>query len=50
MSLPNSKEPIAYLCAEYATDNDLPTYSGGLGVLAGDVMNEAADRNYPYIQ
>ena len=49
MSLPNPQDPVAYLCAEYAIDNDLPTYSGGLGVLAGDVMNEAADENYPYV-
>jgi len=45
----NQKTPIAYFCAEFAIDNDLPTYSGGLGILAGDVMSEAADRNFPYV-
>lgn len=49
MSLPKLQNPIAYFCAEFAIDNDLPTYSGGLGVLAGDVMNEAAEENFPYI-
>lgn len=49
MALPKTKNPVVYLCTEYAIDNDLPTYSGGLGVLAGDVMSEAADRNFPFI-
>ena len=40
---------IAYFCAEFGTDNDLPTYSGGLGILAGDLMNAAADVEYPLI-
>ena len=29
---------IAYFSMEIALDNDIPTYSGGLGVLAGDTM------------
>ncbi|OGM18275.1 hypothetical protein A2686_03685 [Candidatus Woesebacteria bacterium RIFCSPHIGHO2_01_FULL_38_10] len=45
---PNEKL-IAYFCSEFAIDNELPTYSGGLGVLAGDLMNAAADQNYPMI-
>lgn len=40
---------IAYFCSEFAIDNDLPTYSGGLGILAGDLMNTAADENFPLI-
>ncbi|MBI2551505.1 alpha-glucan family phosphorylase [Candidatus Uhrbacteria bacterium] len=36
--------PIAYFCAEFALENRIPTFSGGLGVLAGDVVREAADR------
>lgn len=40
---------IAYFCSEFAIDNDLPTYSGGLGILAGDLMNAAADENFPLI-
>jgi starch phosphorylase len=41
--------PIAYFCAEFALRGDLPIYSGGLGVLAGDVVREAADRGLPML-
>lgn len=43
------ERPIAYFCAEFALDSSLPTYSGGLGVLAGDVVREAADRGLPMV-
>ncbi len=43
------KNPICYLSAEFGIDSDLPTYSGGLGILAGDIINSAADINYPFI-
>ena len=46
---PAPTDPVAYFCAEFAIDNDLPTYSGGLGVLAGDLMNEAALNHYPMV-
>ncbi len=49
MKLPGVKDPVAYFCAEFAVDNELPTYSGGLGVLAGDIMNEAALEHYPMV-
>ena len=49
MSIPKDKNPIAYFCAEFGIDNDLPTYAGGLGILAGDLMNAAADQNLPYV-
>lgn len=41
--------PIAYFCAEYCLANEVPTYAGGLGVLAGDTIREAADRDIPFI-
>jgi starch phosphorylase len=41
--------PIAYFCAEYALNPDLPIYAGGLGILAGDYLREAADQNFPII-
>ncbi len=41
--------PIAYFCAEYALENTVPTYAGGLGVLAGDVIREAGDRHMPMV-
>lgn len=44
-----SKEPVAYFCAEFALENDIPTYLGGLGVLSGDYIKEATDRKFPMI-
>lgn len=41
--------PTAFFCTEFGIDNDLPTYSGGLGVLAGDFINAAADENFPMV-
>jgi glucan phosphorylase len=42
--------PIAYFCAEFDLDNvGQRVYSGGLGVLAGDIVREAGDRNLPMI-
>ncbi len=43
------ERPIAYFCAEFALDATVHTYSGGLGVLSGDVIREAADREIPII-
>ncbi|MDR0463043.1 MAG: alpha-glucan family phosphorylase [Pseudomonadales bacterium] len=42
-----AQNPIAYFSAEFGVKKDLPVYSGGLGVLAGDIMKEAADLNWP---
>jgi starch phosphorylase len=39
----NLERPILYLTIEIALDTSLPTYSGGLGVLAGDHVRSAAD-------
>lgn len=41
--------PIVYFCAEYALDNDASIYAGGLGVLAGDLIREAAEQEIPFI-
>ncbi|MEI6690672.1 MAG: alpha-glucan family phosphorylase [bacterium] len=43
------KRPIAYFCAEYALSDDLPIFAGGLGILAGDYIREAADQGVPLI-
>jgi len=43
------ESPIAYFSMEIAIDNDIPTYSGGLGVLAGDIMRSAADLELPMV-
>lgn len=41
--------PICFISAEFAIDNDLPTYAGGLGILAADILNEAADEELPMV-
>lgn len=38
---------IAYFSMEVALESDLSTYSGGLGVLAGDTLRAAADMGLP---
>ncbi|MEX1061931.1 MAG: alpha-glucan family phosphorylase [Patescibacteria group bacterium] len=38
---------VAYLSAEFALDDALPIYAGGLGVLAADILYQAADQNLP---
>jgi starch phosphorylase len=44
------KEPkIAYFSMEIGLRDDIPTYSGGLGVLAGDTVKSAADLNLPFV-
>lgn len=41
--------PIVYFCAEYALLDSLPIYAGGLGILAGDMIREAADQSIPLL-
>ena len=40
---------VAYFSMEIALDNAIPTYSGGLGVLAGDTVRSAADLEVPMV-
>lgn len=40
---------IAYFSMEMALASDMPTYSGGLGVLAGDTMRSGADLELPLV-
>lgn len=40
---------IAYFSMEIAVHPDVPTYSGGLGVLAGDTIRSAADLGLPAV-
>lgn len=47
--MPLPKNPIAYLCAEFGIDARLPIYAGGLGILAGDAVKQAADMDYPFV-
>ena len=41
--------PVAFLCAEFGIHRSLHIYSGGLGVLAGDILKEASDLRRPYV-
>ena len=34
---------VAYFCMEIGIDESLPTYAGGLGILAGDMLRSCAD-------
>ena len=43
------KKPVAYFCAEYELFAFLPTYAGGLGILAGDYVREAGRRKFPLL-
>ena len=40
---------VAYFSMEVGLLSDLPTYSGGLGVLAGDTLRAAADLGVPMV-
>lgn len=40
---------VAYFSMEYGIHSSLKIYSGGLGILAGDYMKEASDKNIPMI-
>lgn len=40
---------IAYFCMEFGLHESLPLYSGGLGILAGDLCKAASDLQLPFI-
>ena len=46
---PADAPSVAFLCAEFAVHRSLPIYSGGLGVLAGDILKEASDQALPMV-
>ena len=43
------ERPVAFFCAEYGVHRSLPTYGGGLGILAGDILKEASDGGIPLV-
>jgi starch phosphorylase len=45
----NNERQIAYFSMEIGLDAEVPTYSGGLGVLAGDTIRSAADLGLPMV-
>ena len=44
-----SETPVAYFSMEIAIEPEMNTYSGGLGVLAGDTLRAAADLSVPLV-
>jgi len=46
---PEGKPKIAYFSMEIGIDEHIPTYSGGLGILAGDTLKSCADLNVPIV-
>ncbi|MBI2181986.1 MAG: alpha-glucan family phosphorylase [Deltaproteobacteria bacterium] len=48
VSYPNSAT-VAYFSMDVAIDSGIPTYSGGLGILAGDMLRSAADLGVPLV-
>jgi len=44
-----TERSVGYFSMEIALEADLPTYSGGLGVLAGDTIRSAADLKVPMV-
>lgn len=45
----SKQHPVAYFCAEFGFDTNLPIYAGGLGILAGDTLKQAADDSLPMV-
>jgi len=43
----NHQRTIAYFSMEIAVETEIPTYAGGLGVVAGDAVRAAADLKVP---
>jgi glycogen phosphorylase len=46
---PGVDGPVAFFCAEFGVHVSMPLYSGGLGVLAGDIVKEASDQALPMV-
>ena len=49
ISLENKERSIAYFSMEIGIDTRIPTYSGGLGILAGDTIKSCADLKVPMV-
>ncbi len=45
----SQNKKIAYFSMEVGIDSDIPTYAGGLGILAGDTIRSAADMQVPLL-
>ncbi|MDO8643545.1 MAG: alpha-glucan family phosphorylase [bacterium] len=45
----SQKDVVAYLCMEYGLHESIPIYSGGLAILAGDLLKAASDTGFPMV-
>lgn len=45
----STARPAAFCCAEFSVHGSSPICTGGLGVLAGDILREASDRGLPMV-
>ena len=45
----NKLPKVAYFCMEYGLSDNLPIFSGGLGILAGDYLKAAKDLELPIV-
>ncbi|NLY10339.1 MAG: alpha-glucan family phosphorylase [Firmicutes bacterium] len=45
----NELPKVAYFCMEFGLDEKLPIYSGGLGILSGDILKAAHDLGFPMV-
>jgi starch phosphorylase len=48
-AIPVCRPSVAYFSMEIGLRADMPTYSGGLGILAGDTIQTAADMEVPMV-
>lgn len=46
---PSNARKVAYFSMEIGLESKVPTYSGGLGILAGDTIRSAADLKVPML-
>jgi glycogen phosphorylase len=49
MSVTQQEGTVAYFSMEVGLESSIPTYAGGLGVLAGDTLRAAADLGVPMV-
>ncbi|MDQ6633737.1 MAG: glycogen/starch/alpha-glucan phosphorylase, partial [Gemmatimonadota bacterium] len=49
MTFVPTRSSVAYFSMEICLEQAIPTYSGGLGVLAGDTLRSAADLGVPEV-
>src|SRR3954470_18610007 len=49
MMLTPTRSTVAYFSMEICLEQAIPTYSGGIGVLAGDTLRSAADIGVPLV-